>query len=208
MLSFLTGAIAGVQKTPSNRVMLLLDVNGVGYELQITSRFSRTLPDAGETAQVHCHLQVREDQMILYGFESRAERDVFRQLTSVSGIGAQLAIALLDTLGLQDMVQAIVTSNTRRLAQTPGVGNKTAERLCLELKAKLAEWRTHTGMSTTPSAAPTPSLQEDIEMTLLALGYTQTEIQTALQTVGQQTALSKSGDAEQWIRAAIAWLSQ
>ncbi|MGP1382743.1 MAG: Holliday junction branch migration protein RuvA [Thainema sp.] len=208
MLSFLTGAIAGVQKTPSNRVMLLLDVNGVGYELQITSRFSRTLPDAGETAQVHCHLQVREDQMILYGFESRAERDVFRQLTSVSGIGAQLAIALLDTLGLQDMVQAIVTSNTRRLAQTPGVGNKTAERLCLELKAKLAEWRTHTGMSTSPSAAPTPSLQEDIEMTLLALGYTQTEIQTALQTVGQQTALSKSGDAEQWIRAAIAWLSQ
>lgn len=208
MLSFLTGAIAGVQKTPSNRVMLLLDVNGVGYELQITSRFSRTLPDVGETAQVHCHLQVREDQMILYGFESRAERDVFRQLTSVSGIGAQLAIALLDTLGLQDMVQAIVTSNTRRLAQTPGVGNKTAERLCLELKAKLAEWRTHTGMSTAPSAAPTPSLQEDIEMTLLALGYTQTEIQTALQTVGQQTALSKSGDAEQWIRAAIAWLSQ
>lgn len=208
MLSFLTGAIAGVQKTPSNRVMLLLDVNGVGYELQITSRFARTLPDAGETAQVHCHLQVREDQMILYGFESRAERDAFRQLTSVSGIGAQLAIALLDTLGLQDMVQAIVTSNTRRLAQTPGVGNKTAERLCLELKAKLAEWRTHSGMSTTPSAAPTPSLQEDIEMTLLALGYTQTEIQTALQTVGQQTALSKSGDAEQWIRAAIAWLSQ
>lgn len=208
MLSFLTGAIAGVQKTPANRVMLLLDVNGVGYELQITSRFSRTLPDAGETAQVHCHLQVREDQMILYGFESRAERDVFRQLTSVSGIGAQLAIALLDTLGLQDMVQAIVTSNTRRLAQTPGVGNKTAERLCLELKAKLAEWRTHTGMSTSPSAAPTPSLQEDIEMTLLALGYTQTEIQIALQTVGQQTALSKSGDAEQWIRAAIAWLSQ
>lgn len=208
MLSFLTGAIAGVQKTPSNRVILLLDVNGVGYELQITSRFSRTLPDAGETAQVHCHLQVREDQMILYGFESRAERDVFRQLTSVSGIGAQLAIALLDTLGLQDMVQAIVTSNTRRLAQTPGVGNKTAERLCLELKAKLAEWRTHTGLTTTPSAAPIPSLQEDVEMTLLALGYTQTEIQTALQTVGQQTTLSKSGDAEEWIRAAIAWLSQ
>ncbi len=208
MLSFLTGAIAGVQKTPSNRVILLLDVNGIGYELQVTPRFSRTLPDAGETVQVHCHLQVREDQMVLYGFESRAERDAFRQLISVSGIGAQLAIALLDTLGLQDMVQAIVTSNTRRLAQTPGVGNKTAERLCLELKAKLAEWRTYTGMSSTPSAAPTPNLQEDIEMTLLALGYTQTEIQEAIQTVGQQTALSKSGDAEQWIRAAIAWLSQ
>jgi Holliday junction DNA helicase RuvA len=158
--------------------------------------------------QLFTHLQLREDQFTLFGFGSAAERDLFRQLISVSGVGPQLAMALLDTLGLADLVQAIVVGNTRLLAKTPGVGNKTADRIALELKTKLAEWREQAGMVAIPSAAPIATIQEDVEMTLLALGYTNSEIGRALQAVGESTTLAKSADAEAWIREAIAWLSR
>ncbi|HEY9834551.1 MAG TPA: Holliday junction branch migration protein RuvA, partial [Stenomitos sp.] len=127
MISYLKGTVATIHKTSGNRVTLILDVNQIGYELQIPRRLSQELLAAsGEMVQVFTHLQIREDQQILYGFASAAERDLFRQLISVSGIGAQLAIALIDTLGLPNLVQAIVTGNIRALAKTPGVGNKTA----------------------------------------------------------------------------------
>jgi holliday junction DNA helicase RuvA len=207
MIGYLKGKVAGIQKT-SNRVILILEVNQVGYELQILPRFAVDLPNLGELIQIWIDLQIKDDRMILFGFASIAERDLFRQLISVSGVGPQLAIALLDTLGLQDLVQAIVSSNIRMLSRTSGVGTKTAERIALELKTKLAEWRLQSGLTTTPDAAPVNSIQEDVEMTLLALGYSTSEIMQALRAVGQQTALSKSADAELWIREAIAWLSQ
>lgn len=207
MIAYLKGAVVGLLKD-SSRTILTLEVNQIGYGLQIPSRLVQQLPTEGESVQVFTHLQVREDQFILFGFGTAAERDLFRQLVSVSGIGPQLAIALLDTLGLQDLVQAIVVSNTRLLAKTPGVGSKTAERIALELKTKLAEWRQQSGLLSAPGAGPAPDIQEDVEMTLLALGYTNSEVMQALQTVGQNTALAKNSDAEAWIRAAIAWLSQ
>jgi Holliday junction DNA helicase RuvA len=207
MISYLKGTLAAIQKISSSRVILTLEVNQIGYELQVIPRMTQTLP-VGEVVQVFTHLQVREDQMVLFGFASMAERDLFRQLVSVSGVGPQLAVALLDTLGLQDLVQAIVSSNTRLLSRTPGVGTKTAERIALELKAKLADWRLQSGLTTLPDAAPATTIQEDVEMTLLALGYTTSEIMQALRAVGQKTALSKNADAEDWIREAIAWLSR
>ncbi|HEY9750879.1 MAG TPA: Holliday junction branch migration protein RuvA [Allocoleopsis sp.] len=208
MIGYLKGTVASIQKNPSNRVTLTLDVNQVGYDIQVVPRLIQQLPDLGEPVQIFTHLQVREDQMILFGFGTAAERDLFRQLVSVSGIGPQLAVALLDKMGLQDLVQAIVSGNTKALARTPGVGNKTAERIALELKTKLAEWRQHAGLSSLPSAGPTPEIQEDVEMTLLALGYTSDEIMQALQAVGQNTSLSKNSEPDAWIREAIAWLSQ
>lgn len=207
MIGYLKGTIASIQKT-SNRVILTLDVNHVGYDVQVVPRVLQQLPAIGESVQIFTHLHLREDQVTLFGFSSAAERDLFRQLVSVSGIGPQLAVALLDTLGLQELVQAIVTGNTRALARTSGVGSKTAERIALELRTKLAEWRQEAGVITTPSAAPVLSIQEDVEMTLLALGYSNREISQALEAVGQSTTLSKRDNAEEWIRAAIAWLSQ
>lgn len=207
MLAYLKGTIVGTQKN-NNRVTLTIEVNAIGYDLQINSRLLQQLPSLGETVQIFTHLAVREDQISLFGFGSTAERDLFRQLISVSGIGAQLALALLDTLGLQDLVQAIVVGNTRVLSRTPGVGSKTAERIALELKTKLAEWRQQAGVITAPAAGPAPAIQEDVEMTLLALGYTNTEITQALQAVGQSSTLAKNDNAEAWIRQAIAWLSQ
>lgn len=208
MIGYLKGTIAAIQKSPNNRITLTLEVNHIGYDVQIVPRLVQSLPSEGEEAQIFTHLNVREDQVTLFGFGSAAERDLFRQLVSVSGIGPQLALALLDTLGLQDLVQAIVSNNTRLLSRTPGVGAKTAERIALELKTKLSEWRQQSGIAAVPGAGPASNILEDVEMTLLALGYTDQEITQALQAVGQNTALSKSGDAEAWIRQAIAWLSQ
>lgn len=207
MIGYLKGTVAGIQKT-NNRVILTLDVNQVGYDLQIPPRQLQQLPNVGEATQIFTHLYFREDQAVLFGFGTAAERDLFRQLISVSGIGPQLALALLDTLGLQDLVQAIVIGNTRVLSKTPGVGSKTAERIALELKSKLAEWRQQAGVITSPSAGPATKIQEDVEMTLLALGYTNQEITQALQAVGQNSTLAKNDNAEGWIREAIAWLSQ
>ena len=207
MISYLKGAIASAQKL-SNRVILTLEVNHVGYEVQILPRMLQQFPGMGETVQVFTHMQVKEDQTVLYGFATAAERDLFRQLIGVSGVGPQLAMALLDAMGLQDLVQAIVSGNTRMLSRTPGVGTKTAERLALELKTKLAEWRSQSGLVSAPDAAPVGSVQEEVEITLLALGYTNSEIMQALRAVGQQSPLSKSGDPELWIREAIGWLSR
>lgn len=208
MISYLKGIVVGTQKLSPTRVILTLETNQIGYDLQIVPRMLMELPVLGEVVQVFTHLQVKEDQVALYGFASMAERDLFRQLTSVSGVGPQLAMAMLDTFGVQELVQAIVTGNTRLLARTPGVGAKTAERISLELKTKLAEWRLQSGLSTVPEAGPVGSVQEEVEITLLALGYTSGEIVQALRAVGQQTALAKTSDPEAWIREAIAWLSR
>jgi holliday junction DNA helicase RuvA len=207
MITFLKGQVVGVQRL-SNKVMLFLEVQGVGYEVQILPRLQSDIPPAGEQTQVFTHLQVREDLWTLFGFSSIVERDLFRQLIGVSGIGAQSALALLNSLEASDLVQAIVASNVRLLSQAPGIGKKTAERLALELRAKLAEWRESAGLLTAPGAGPVATVQEDVEMTLLALGYSSREIGQALETVGQQKSLSKSADAEDWIREAITWLSQ
>jgi len=210
MISYLKGTVATIQKGNGNRVTLILEVNQIGYEVQITRQLSQELQiQSDKVVQVFTHLQIREDQQILYGFASAAERDLFRQLVSVSGIGAQLAIALIDTLGLQNLVQAIVTGNTRTLSKTPGVGSKTAERIALELKTKLSEWRKFAGVETPASATgPSPSILEDVEMTLLALGYETAEIMQALNAISQDSLLVKNPNAEEWIRRAIAWLSQ
>lgn len=208
MYSYFKGGVVGWQSLQSNRRILTIDVHDVGYDFNVTSRLIQSLPPAGELVHLFSHLQVRDDQWILYGFETAAERDLFRQLISVSGIGAQLALALLDTLGLQELVQAIVASNIRMLSQTPGVGKKTAERIALELRTKLADWRDRAGLVTQPSAGPIGAVQEDVEMTLLALGYSSQEVMQALSAVGRSSTLAKNDDAEEWLREAIAWLSQ
>jgi Holliday junction DNA helicase RuvA len=207
MIGYLKGTIVTLQKN-SNRVILTIEVNNIGYDVQVVPRFAQELPSTDEEVQIFTHLNLREDGVTLFGFGLAAERDLFRQLISVSGIGPQLAVALLDTLGLQDLVQAIVAGNTRLLCRTPGVGTKTAERIALELKTKLSEWRQQANLVIAPGAGPATNILEDVEMTLLALGYTDKEITQALQAVGQSSALSKSDDAETWIRQAIAWLSQ
>jgi Holliday junction DNA helicase RuvA len=208
MIGYLKGHVIALQRSASHRSTITLDVNQVGYDVMVPSRALQQVSVEGEMVLLYTHLQIREDQWNLFGFCSVAERDLFRQLISVSGIGPQLGLALLDMFSLQDLVQAIVSGNTKLLSKTPGVGAKTAERIALELKSKLTEWRDQSGITTVPLPGPIAEVQEDVELTLLALGYSQREVMDALKAVGQKTALSKTGNAEDWIREAIAWLSQ
>ncbi|KPQ35583.1 MAG: holliday junction DNA helicase RuvA [Phormidesmis priestleyi Ana] len=207
MIGYIKGFLADSQKLPNGRVILTVDAGGVGYDMQVNPRSLSELPPVGDPVQIFTHLQSREDLQVLFGFSSRAERDVFRLLISVSGIGPQMGMALLDTLGINELIQSVVNGNARVLSQTPGVGNKTAERIILELKTKLSEWRQHSGLIA-PTGGPISGVQEDVEMMLMALGYTNSEISKALVAVGSSTALSKSKDTEAWIREAIAWLSR
>jgi len=209
MISYLKGDISSILRTHNKRIILVLEVNNIGYEIQIFSRFAREIElNDTKNIQIFTHLQIRDDQQILYGFMSSAQRDLFRQLINVSGIGVQSAIALIDTLGLEDLVQAIVTGNTRMLAKTPGVGQKTAERIALELKTKLSQWRISAGINLHEQNVNPPSnILEDLEMTLLALGYTNDEIQQAISVISQDNILMKNPLVEEWIRSAIAYLS-
>ena len=214
-IAYLKGNIIEVAKNFSNRMILLLEVNHVGYEVQITPRFSRQLTaENPETLEVFTHLQIQEDRQILYGFASKTERDLFRQLVSVSGIGMQLAIALLDTLGITELVTAIVTSNIPVLTKTPGVGKKTAERIALELKSKLSDWQDISSVAVSPevttpqrSTIVKPDILEDLEMTLSALGYSNEEITQAIAAISQDNLLIKNPNVEEWLRSAISWLS-
>ncbi len=207
MIGYVRGFLADSQKLPNGRVILTVEAGGVGYDMQVNPRVLSDLPPVGDPVQIFTHLQTREDLQVLFGFKHKAERDVFRLLISVSGIGPQMGMALLDTLGLNELIQSVVSGNARVLSRTPGVGNKTAERIILELKTKLSDWRQHSGI-VAPTGGPVSGVQEDVEMMLMALGYTNSEISKALVAVGSNSALSKSEDTEAWIREAIAWLSR
>ncbi|WP_193197344.1 Holliday junction branch migration protein RuvA [Nostoc sp. MG11] len=206
MISYLKGLVAGIQTIGANRVILTLEVNGLGYDLQIPQRLAQQLPTTGDLVQIFTHYQIREEVPLLYGFASPAERDLFRHLLTVSGIGASLAIALLDTLELPDLVQAIIAGNVQVLIQAPGVGKKIAERICLELKSKLVEWRKSAGFFVA-TGGPAPGILEEVQMTLFALGYTAHEVSHALHVVSEDIGLPKDAYVEDWIKQAIAHLS-
>lgn len=214
MIGYLRGAISACKAADSSRkntpsYWLTLDVQGIGYEIQITASHANKLPLVGEEAKVFTHLITREEQMVLFGFATLAERDLFRQLISVSGIGPQVGLALLNSLGIQDLVKAIVAGNTRVLSLAPGVGTKTAERLALELKTKLADGRlAQVGVTSAVGNLISVAVQEELEMTLLALGYTPTEISNALNAIASLPILAKTQDVEAWIKEAITWLSR
>lgn len=208
MINYLRGQAIEVLKTPNNRLILILDVNQIGYEIQIPSRLALDIgKDNNDSRQIFTHLILREEQPLLYGFGTASERDLFRQLLSVNGVGAQLALALIDTLGIEELVVAIVTGNTKILSKTPGVGLKTAERIALELKTKLAAWRQLKEVTATTTAIlPAAEIREDVQMTLLALGYSQEEIDRAIAVLSQDALFSKNTQPEDWIKGAINWL--
>ncbi len=202
MIGSIRGRVLGIEtdRKPVS-CLLYLEVGNLGYDLRVTARHASSLV-VNETIQLFTHLQIREEELFLFGFPSKAERDLFRQLIQVSGVGTHMALALLHTLGLTDLVKAIVTSNIRVLCLTPGVGTKTAERLALELRTKLTDYRS--GITATLPTA----LQEDIEMTLLALGYTSEEVTKAIQALANMPHLQQTEALEEWLRAAIEWLTR
>jgi holliday junction DNA helicase RuvA len=205
MIGYLKGSIEQIHQVSNTKTIAIIEVNGVGYEVQVPSNISLTL---GNVAQVFTHQQFREDLVALYGFASVTERDLFRLLIGVSGIGASIGIALIESLGTTELVQAIVLGSAKILAKTPGVGMKTAERLSVELKDKLKQWHNVVDLAVLEvDESLDAGLQGEVQATLLALGYSDIEVRQALFAIGQNEQVASSKDLEEWLRWAIASLS-
>ena len=168
MIGRLTGIL--LEKNPPQ---VVLDVHGVGYEVDVPMSTFYNLPAIGEKVTLLTHFVVREDGQFLYGFASQSERFAFRQLIKISGIGARMALAVLSGLSVSDLAQAIARQEIGRLIKVPGIGRKTAELLLLELKGKLAE-------SVPATAFALEDSQHDILNALLALGYNDREASAAM----------------------------
>ncbi|WP_144371061.1 Holliday junction branch migration protein RuvA [Vogesella urethralis] len=173
MIGRLSGTL--IEKLPPQ---ITVDVNGVGYDVDVTMTTFYQLPALGQKATLFTHLVVREDAHLLYGFASRDERETFRQLIKVSGIGAKIALAILSGMSTDELAVAVASEDLKRLSSVPGIGKKTAERLVLELRGKLASGSNLTVPGGLPFAA-TPDDKSDIVNALLALGYNDKEAAAA-----------------------------
>ncbi|WP_369601649.1 Holliday junction branch migration protein RuvA [Hahella sp. SMD15-11] len=165
---------------------VLIDVHGVGYEVEVPLSLLGQMPRAGETIVLHTHFVVREDAQLLYGFMSRQERDLFRQLIKVNGVGPKLALAILSHMDAGTFVATVSAGESTPLTRLPGIGKKTAERLIVEMKDRLRDWASPAGTVTQndPVAGP-PALtaQEEAEEALVALGYKPAEAARAVRAV-------------------------
>ena len=178
MIGRLTGTLA--DKSPPQ---LLIDVNGVGYEVDVPMSSFYNLPALGERVTLLTHFIVREDAQILFGFLTHDERQTFRLLIKITGVGPRMALALLSGLSVGELAQAVARQETGRLVKVPGIGRKTAERLLLELKGKLAD---AIGAPTTMAS----DAQADILQALIALGYSDREAAAALKHLPPDVSVS------------------
>jgi len=179
------GRITGIllEKNPPQ---IVVDVHGVGYELDVPMSTFYNLPAVGEKVALHTHLLVREDAHCLYGFLGEGERAAFRQLLKNSGVGARTALAVLSGLSADELARAVALQEAGRLVKIPGIGKKTAERLLLELKDKLP--KSTLGGAATATAAPDAG--SDIVNALLALGYSEREALAATKGLPAGVAVS------------------
>lgn len=179
MISRLTGKL--VEKNPPQ---IVIDVNGVGYEADVSMQTFYNLPPVGESVQLFTQLIIREDAHLLFGFATAEERKTFRQLIKVSGIGAKTALGILSAMTADELARAVAEEDVKRLSSAPGIGKKTAERMVLELRGKLVA---HTVTDGLFAAAPAADETEDIVSTLLALGYSEREAKAAVKGVPKGT---------------------
>lgn len=183
--SLMIGRIAGtlLEKNPPQ---LLIDCQGVGYEVDVPMSTFYNLPPLGEKVVLLTHLAIREDAHVLFGFGSAEERATFRQLVKISGVGARTALSILSGMSVADLSQAITMQEVGRLTRIPGIGKKTAERLLLELKGKLGA-----DLFTSSMAAAAGDHSADILNALLALGYSDKEAMLAMKSVPKDTGVSE-----------------
>jgi len=165
---------------------LLLDVGGVGYEVEVPMTTLYRLPAQGEIVTLHTHLVVREDAHLLYGFGEKRERELFRELIRLNGVGPKLALALMSSLEVDELVRCVQAQDTAALVKVPGVGKKTAERLLVELKDRFKAWESLPGIAplVLPNqAAVAASAEADAVSALVALGFKPQEASRAVAAV-------------------------
>jgi len=193
MIGRMTGILAA-----KNPPQILLDVGGVGYEIDVPMSTFYNLPAAGEKVALQTHMIVREDGHFLYGFLTEDERAAFRQLLKITGVGARIALAVLSGMSVRELAQAVTLQETGRLVKIPGIGKKTAERLLLELRDRLPK----TAAAGVAADQTTPAPADDILNALMALGYSEREVIPALKNLPEGVAVSEG------IRLALKQLSK
>ena len=181
MIGKLTGTL--LEKNPPE---VLVDCHGVGYEVQVPMSTFYNLPQVGQPISLLTHFIVREDAQLLYGFATAQERQTFRELIKISGVGPRMALSLLSGLSIEELAQAVATQEAGRLVKVPGIGKKTAERLLLELKGKLGD-----AVVTGAAAQVKSDAQADILQALLALGYSDKEASACLKQLPVDIGVSE-----------------
>ncbi|WP_028696863.1 Holliday junction branch migration protein RuvA [Pseudomonas cremoricolorata] len=199
MIGRLRGTLA--EKQPPH---LIIDVNGLGYELEVPMTTLYRLPKLGETVTLHTHQVVREDAHLLYGFFEKRERELFRELVRLNGVGPKLALALMSGLEVDELVRCVQAQDASVLVRVPGVGKKTAERLLVELKDRFKAWETSPAMFTLVSDGPLPaaadsSAEADAVSALVSLGYKPQEASKAIAAIKDKSGLS----SEELIRRSL-----
>jgi Holliday junction DNA helicase RuvA len=190
MIGRLTGTVAG--KSPPQ---VLLDVQGVGYEVDVPMSTFCALPATGMAVTLLTHFVVREDAQVLFGFLSHEEREAFRLLIRISGVGPRTALSLLSGLSVAELASAVAQQEAGRIVKVPGIGKKTAERLLLELKGKFSDALNLPANHVAPARA-------DIGQALLALGYNEREAEAAMKALPAEVSVSEG------IRLALKTLSR
>jgi Holliday junction DNA helicase RuvA len=181
MIGRLNGTLAD-----KNPPQVLVDCHGVGYEVDVPMSTFYNLPGVGERVTLLTHFVVREDAQILFGFATPPEREAFRQLIRISGVGPRTALSVLSGMSVADIAQAVTAQDASRLVKVPGIGKKTAERLLLELKGKIGA-----DLGQVAGAGPATDAQADILQALVALGYSDKEAQAALKPLPKDVGVSE-----------------
>lgn len=197
MYYFLNGKI--VEKTPA---VAILDVSGIGYEVRISVNTFSALPDLGQSVKLLTHFVVREDAQLLYGFATEEERDLFRFLLSVSGIGPKTALTLLSGMTIPELKTAILDGSIAALSSITGIGKKTAERVIVELRDKLTRGAGKDSKDIVHDMNVSDSAVEDAIQALVALGYTKLKAKEVTQRV-LKDGLGKKLSVEDIIRKAL-----
>lgn len=197
MIGRLRGLLA--EKQPPH---LMVEAGGVGYELEMPLSSLYRLPAIGEPVTLYTHLVVREDAHLLYGFAERRERELFRELIRLNGVGPKLALALMSALEVDDLVRCVQQDDLKALTRVPGVGKKTAERLLVELRDRFTAWETQPGviaLALEPTrSAPVSSAESDAVSALTTLGFKPAEAARAVAAV-----LEDGLSSEELIRRAL-----
>ncbi len=196
MIAWLKGEL--LEKRPP---VLLVNVNGVGYELEVPVSTLADLPELGEIASLFVHMVVREDAQLLFGFSTKEQRDLFRSLIKVNGVGPKVALAVLSTLSASELVAAMANDDITQLCKVPGIGKKTAQRLVVEMKDRLEKEFGDIANQDSVSGTPVQNDSQDAIAALIALGYKPSE---ATQVV---KSLPADLSGEEMIRQALRTLS-
>lgn len=193
MIGYLRGTL--LEKQPPH---VLLDVNGVGYELEVPMTTLFQLPAVGDPLVLHVHLVVREDAQLLYGFYAKRDRALFRELIRLNGVGPKLALALMSGMSVDELIQCVNAEDTSRLMKVPGVGKKTADRLLVELKDRFKNWDSTplagqagiepAGLSTVTQAH---SAEKDAVGALISLGFKPAEASRSVSVVFEEGLTSE-----------------